>query len=97
MDLIEAIVRNDIIALMHILQNGVDPNEFHNEVNLAPLHFAVQNNSLDAVILLITAGADPKLKTDDELTALDIARNNNNEKMINLLLKLCHMRQKYLL
>lgn len=97
MDLIEAIMNNDVIKVVRMLENGIDPNEYQDNMSLTPLHFAVQSNAIDVVILLITAGADIDLETEDELTALDIARNNNNEEMVSLLGKIIKMKQRYIM
>lgn len=97
MDLIEAIIDNDVIKVTKILERGINPNEYHDEVQLTPLHFAVQSNAVDVVILLITAGADIDLETEDELTAIDIARNNKNEEMLNLLSKIIKMKHRYVM
>jgi hypothetical protein len=44
------------------------------------------------VLILITAGADLEVKTEENLTVFDIAREHRNEQMIHLLTKLCHMK-----
>ncbi len=60
-------------------------NQHEDEEEIKPLHFAVQNNCLPAVEMLLLAGADPSAKTASSYTSLDIAKLNRNEKIMAFL------------
>lgn len=86
MNLIEAVIHNDAVAVRAALENGADANACLDPANVTPLHFAAQHNAVDVVALLITAGAKVNAQTiPDGQTALDIARLHKHEKMIKLL------------
>lgn len=92
MELFEAVADNNVIKVMHLLQNGIDPNIFDQDKQYSALHYAVQSDALDVVLLLITAGADLEIKTEENMTVFDIARQHKNKEMMNLLIRLGHMR-----
>lgn len=86
--LIEAVVDNNLTLIKDLLQKGVDPNDYIDDAKLRPLHFAAQNNSLEAAKLLITAGADVNACTEpDGETALDIAKLYGHKKFVDFLAK----------
>ena len=62
-------------AVKLLLVNGANPNHTRLTEKCTPLHGAVQNNHLEVIGLLLDAGADPTLKTDEGETPLDIAQN----------------------
>lgn len=90
MDLIEAVVNNDIEEVKLLLEQGADPNVTLDEAELTPLHFAAQNNAVEIAELLFTAGADLDSETDEGQTPLDVAREFRHEEMIKLLVRLKH-------
>lgn len=90
MDLIEAVINNDIEEVTLLLEQGADPNVTIDEAELTPLHFAAQNNALEIAQLLFTAGADLDNETDEGQTPLDVAREFHHEEMVKLLLRLKH-------
>ncbi len=86
MNLIEAVIHNNVNAVRDALEQGADPNGCLDPANVTPLHFAAQHNAADVVPLLITAGAKVNAKTiPDGQTALDIARLHKHERIANLL------------
>lgn len=89
MNLIDAVIENDIKAVQKLLAEGADPNLILDIARITPLHFAAQNNAVAAAELLINAGADLRAKIDPEgLTPLDIAKLHENKEMIQLLERL---------
>ncbi len=91
MELFEAVSNNDVIKVLRLLEKGTDPNMYDLDQHFTALHYAVQHDAIDVVLLLVTAGADLDTVTEENLTAMDIAKQQNNRKMITLLLKLSHM------
>ena len=86
MNLIEAVIHNDVKAVRAALENGADANACIDPALVTPLHFAAQHNAVDVVSLLITAGAKINAQTvPDGQTALDIARLHRHVEMIKLL------------
>jgi ankyrin repeat protein len=92
MDLFEAVLENNVVKVMGLLERGVDPNQLDLDQHYNALHYAVQSNAIDVVMLLVTAGADMEAITEDNLTVFDIAREYQDKEMMRLLLKLSHMR-----
>lgn len=86
MDLIDAVIQNNVEEVRAILESGTDPNTCLDPALVSPLHFAAQHNSIAVVSLLITAGAQIHAQTSlDGQTPLDIARLHRHEKMARVL------------
>lgn len=86
MDLIEAIIENNIEMVRELLQSGVDPNLHLDAAKVRPLHFAAQDNLTEIGHLLIAYGADINAKTyPEDLTPLDVAELHGNVEFISLL------------
>lgn len=86
MQLIKAVIHNDVSLLKALLSAGENPNQCLDDAKVTPLHFAAQHNAVDVVPLLITAGADIHAKTvPDGQTPLDIAKLCGHKNMIELL------------
>lgn len=86
MELIEAIIRNDVTKVRNLLENGSDPNYADDWANITPLHYAALHNALEIASLLITAGA--KIDAIDAVcyeTPLDIAMSCKHYDMAELL------------
>lgn len=66
--LIEAIHRKRISIIKLLLQWGADPNQ-KNKVGNSPLHFAVHGDP-SSVELLLDAGAEPNIRSDQQVTPL---------------------------
>jgi ankyrin repeat protein len=92
MELFEAVSANDVIKVTRLLERGADPNQYDGDYHYSALHYAVQCNAMDVVLVLITAGADLNRLTEENLSVYDIASHYRHEDMLNLLLKLSHMR-----
>ena len=60
-----ATMHGNLPAIRAILQSGVDVNMTHGTMNWTGLHVAAQYDQVDAVKLLLEAGADPNIR--DEL------------------------------
>jgi len=87
MNLIDAVVNNDIEMVRQLLEEGEDPNMCVDDTQLRPLHFAAQNNYLEIGKLLIAAGANIHVRTiPDGESPLDIAQLHENKDFVNLLL-----------
>lgn len=86
MDLIEAVINNDVAKVKELLANGADPNLTLDKAQITPLHFAAQRNCLEVVPPLIAAGANlnARIKPDDH-TPLDVARMHDHREMVALL------------
>ena len=88
MELIDAIIENNIEVVRELLQNGADPNLCLDAAKVRPLHFAAQDNRIEIGQLLIASGADIDACTYPEgLTPLDIARLHGHAEFIELLSK----------
>jgi hypothetical protein len=84
--LIAAVIKNNTRAVKELLQKGADPNGYLDLAKLRPLHFAAQNNSLEAAELLIAAGADVGARSEpDKDLPIKIAILHKNKKIFNLL------------
>jgi len=70
--LFDAIYENNMVALKTILALGVDPNQFRLMMNF-PLHVAIGQGNLEAVKLLINAGANLEEKNNIRYTPLQSA------------------------
>lgn len=86
MELIEAIINNDVTRVKELLAAGTNPNVTLDKALITPLHFAAQRNCLDVVPALVAAGADLNARIiPDNLTPLDVARMHEHHEMVSLL------------
>lgn len=83
--LIEAVIIDDTAEVKKILEAGVDPNQYEDHAQLRPIHFAALYNALNAVPLLVAAGADVSAESHEGVTALDIAKQHVYHEMVRLL------------
>jgi len=67
-----------------LLQLGADPN-VREQGGYTPLHAAAQNKDVDMIRTLLYGGADLTLQGNDGKTALDLAMDAGDEKVIILL------------
>ncbi|WP_287178758.1 ankyrin repeat domain-containing protein [Mesorhizobium sp.] len=79
--------RADRLEIVRILIDGGADLNMRGVNDWTPLHYAVAIRSVDAIRLLLAAGADPSLETriDDYTTALDDADNAGFEPVASLL------------
>lgn len=86
MDLIDAVINNDVTMVKKLLSEGANPNMLLDHARITPLHFAAQNNSLDVVPILMQAGADPHAQVNPEgYTPLHLAKLFKHREMIAML------------
>ncbi|KAJ8673849.1 hypothetical protein QAD02_005111 [Eretmocerus hayati] len=87
-----ACLRNNITAIKKLIAQGGDVNRAVNDKSLhwdcyTPLHFAVENHSIDVVKLLLKSGASMMKKNAKSLTALHLANEVRDEAIIDILLE----------
>lgn len=85
MDLIEAIRTKNLVYIQKLLMKGVCPNEVEDHHRISPLHYAVSMNCPEAVLILVTAGANLMAKTIDGDTPLDLAKTLKHDICLDLL------------
>lgn len=94
--LIQAVIQEDVQAVMQLLAEGADPNTIEDADKITPLHFVAQKSSQEALQiaqLLLCAGADPLAKNvPDGQTPLDIAKMFNFTPMLAILTETDTMR-----
>lgn len=89
--LIGAIVENNVQLVSELLNQGVNPNDTIDHAKITPLHFAVQNNALEVIPLLIEAGAVVEVSQDAEgNTPVQTALCHGNHRIAQLLLAYAH-------
>ncbi|MBQ8292560.1 MAG: ankyrin repeat domain-containing protein [Bacilli bacterium] len=81
-----AILMNHFICVKELLKMNVDIN-IPGEFDQTPLHTAVLKGNLDIIKLLIEGGADIHQVDEKNLTALDYAKDEKDEKIILFLEK----------
>lgn len=70
---------NDSSTILTLIRKKADVNEISS--GYSPLHVAVENNSFEAVEELLKAGASLTQRNRNNLTAFDIAIENNNLRL----------------
>jgi uncharacterized protein len=69
-----------------LLEHGADANAFaDNELGVRPLNSAAAAGRHEVAAILLEHGADPNAPTRRGFTPLDAARENDNEKLAELL------------
>jgi len=81
---LDAIVMNDIQALKALLKKGVDPDWISSSASLSPLRMAVKENNIDALKVLIAAGA--KINSVAGAHALSVSAEQGGVAIARLLL-----------
>jgi ankyrin repeat protein len=84
--LVDAVKRADVPAMRTLIQKRVDVNAPAIDGSTA-LHWAVQQDGVDLVDLLLGAGANVKAENRYHVTALSIACTNGNFGIVERLLK----------
>lgn len=80
--LIDAVKTGDIKKVESYLEKGVDINSRGGLYLWPPLHYAVHDNNLDMVKLLIDKGANVNRKTMEQVTALMWATDIGNTEIV---------------
>lgn len=80
------ISRNNYVAVKELIKRGADVN-IPGEFDQAPLHTAVLTGNLDIIKLLLENGADLSQVDERNLTAIDYAKDEKDEKIIIFLEK----------
>jgi ankyrin repeat protein len=83
-----AVKNGEVNSLRELLKQGANVNAL--EINIehpmnTPLHYAAQFGFHDCVYELLEAGANIEAKNHNDLTPLDIAKQNNHEECVQLL------------
>ena len=78
--------RGNIEDLRSLLNSGEDPNDGRESDRATPIAFAAQNGHLEAVELLLEAGAVPDLRVSRGFTALTLASQNGHIQIVRVLL-----------
>lgn len=80
-----AMFQKDSEVVKLLLDYGYDPNAKTTGNGYTPLHNAVAANNADFARLLLKYGANKSIKDMDGLTALDIARREENQVLVKIL------------
>ncbi len=91
MELFYAINQHDTSLLTSILQNGANPSQYDIDGVYSALHLAAQEDFVEGVLLLLTAGANLWALTADDQTVFDLLRIHKNVFLFKFLLKICHV------
>jgi hypothetical protein len=90
MDLIEAVIKDDIKRVVKLLQYPRKDLDFIYN-GRTPLHYAIQKNNKNIAKILLDAGAKPNATTRDYLTplhhAVTYANDDESEEMLKLFLR----------
>ena len=72
--LLDAVHRGSYLDVRSLLEHGADVHVCADD-GRTPLHYAVSANRPDIALVLLRAGANPRAKSMDGLTPLDLSRN----------------------
>ena len=75
------ISKNNYVAVKELIKRGADVN-IPGEFDQTPLHTAVLTGNLDIIKLLLENGADLSQVDERNLTAIDYAKDEKDEKII---------------
>ncbi len=79
-----AAARDRLEAMRALLEGGADPM-VRSKLGGTPLHEAGASGGAEMARLLLAAGVDPTVKSKEDVTALDVAREYDNEAVIDVL------------
>jgi arylsulfatase A-like enzyme len=68
-----------------LLENGADTNVQGNQEGFTPLMFSATEGNVEVAKILLEHGADKTIQDTDNDTALDFAKRQNKQKLIDLL------------
>lgn len=89
MNIVDAVIQNDCDTVTQYLEDGGNPNFFEDYATISLLHYAAQENAFEVACLLILAGADTSVVTEEGLKPIDVAILHNNTDIVRLL---CNLR-----
>ena len=75
MDIIDAVIENDIARLQALLDMGIDPNLYEDQAMVTPLHIAIMWYRPICIERLVAAGADINAEDCEGYTPLDLVEN----------------------
>jgi ankyrin repeat protein len=81
----DMVAQGDLVGLQQMLQEGASLDEC-DQAGMVPLAVAVRAGQLDALAMLLNAGADPNARCGDKRTALHEAVERDDLKLVALLL-----------
>ncbi len=84
-ELIDAVLRDDLPEIEHLVENGADPDDFDNNRNTA-LIFAIRDGQITIAERLIEAGANPGWIDGELVTPFILAAYRNHVEIVELLL-----------
>ncbi|XP_013863189.1 cyclin-dependent kinase 4 inhibitor B [Austrofundulus limnaeus] len=73
-----------------LLQRGANPNVADSSTGNTPLHDAAQTGFLETVRLLVEAGAEPRVKDNNNRLPADVARQSGHTEVCAFLEALPH-------
>lgn len=85
--IIDTIVQNNTNQLAQLLAQGADPNFTEDADNITPLHYAISYNCYQAVLMLLTAGADINQEASYIPAPINFALVQKKMAFYNLLIK----------
>lgn len=81
----DTVAKNGQLDLLEqMLVDGIDVNE-RDATGRTLLHWAIDNNHLEAAQLLINNGSDQRIKDKNGLSALELAERKHNQRILRLL------------
>lgn len=82
--LIEATIANDAGLLTKLLVNGADPNFVEDYAGVTALHHAADRGCYEAALVLLTAGAEIKEENLFGITPVQVAKNQQHHRLVEL-------------
>jgi ankyrin repeat protein len=77
----------DIEAVALLLRHGADPNIWDADHSVTPLLYAVFNGHRDVALMLLAAGADPNVRSDEGDVPISFCVERGDLKMVAALLR----------
>lgn len=86
--LVRAVTEEDAIRVVELLDKGARVNSIDAD-GFTPLHYAAMTNVSDRVAqVLISRGADPDARADDDSTPISLAERHGRSKVLDTLKKI---------